>query len=67
MKRLVPDIIIPYNVLKGIADVDAKTVMHLIQMNTLMIKGSHSVLLYSSLNGSIAPERCSVRLPADSR
>ena len=67
MKRLVPDIIIPYNVLESIAKADADTVMQLIQMNTLMIKGSHSVLLYSSLKDDIAPERGSVRLPAGDR
>lgn len=67
MKRLVPDIIIPRHVLKSISEADADTVMQLIQMNTLMIKGSHSVLLYSSLKDDIALERRSVRLPADSR
>lgn len=67
MKRLVPDIIIPRNVLKRISKADADTVMQLIQMNTLMIKGSYSVLLYSSLKDDVVPERNSVRLPADIR
>lgn len=67
MKRLVPDILIPYNVLKSISKADADTVMQLIQMNTLMIKGSYSVLLYSSLKDDVVPERNSVRLPADIR
>lgn len=67
MKRLVPDIIIPPNVLKSIANADADTVMQLIQMNTLMINGSYSVLLYTSLKDDSTPERSSVRLPADSR
>ena len=67
MKRLVPDILIPYKVMESISKADAETVMQLIQMNTLMIKGSHSVLLYSSLKDDIAPEYSSVRLPADRR
>lgn len=65
MKRLVPDINIPHNVLKSISKADAETVMQLIQMNTLMIKGSYRILLYSSLKDGIIPERSSVRLPTD--
>lgn len=49
MKRLVPDVIIPHNVLNSISKAEVDTVMQLIQMNTLMIKSSYSVLLYSSL------------------
>ena len=67
MKRLVPDVLIPHNVLKSMSNMDADTVMKLIQMNTLMIKGSHSVLLYSSLKDDGVPERGSVRLPANRR
>ncbi len=67
MKRLVPDVLIPHNVLKSMSNMDADTVMKLIQMNTLMIKGSHSVLLYSSLKDDSVPERGSVRLPANRR
>lgn len=65
MKRLVPDILIPHTVLKSISAADASTVMQLIQMNTLMLKSSYSVLLYSSLKDDIVPECCSVRLSAD--
>lgn len=67
MKRLVPDVLIPHNVLKSMSNMDADTVMKLIQMNTLMIKGSHSVLLYSSLKDDSVPERGSVRLSANRR
>lgn len=67
MKRLVPDILIPYNVLESISKADADAVMQLIQMNTLMIKGSYSVLLYSSLKDDIAPERRLARLPVGRR
>ena len=67
MRRLVPAILIPHHVLESISKADADTVMQLIQMNMLMIKGSHSVLLYSSLNDDSVPERSSVRLPVDGR
>ncbi|MBS1401869.1 MAG: hypothetical protein HPZ79_02655 [Oscillospiraceae bacterium] len=49
MKRLVPDITIPSSVLENIVCKDAEPVMGLIQMNTVLLKSTWSILRYSSL------------------
>lgn len=49
MKRLVPEILIPMSVIKNIDCKSAETVMGLIQMNTVMLKSTWSILKYSSL------------------
>lgn len=48
MKRLVPDITIPSSVLENIVCKDAEPVMGLIQMNTVLLKSTWSILRYSS-------------------
>lgn len=65
MKKLVPDIMIPYRVMEHISKADNNTVMQLIQMNTLMIKGSYKVLLYSSLEGDAELKDYSLRKASD--
>lgn len=50
MRRLVPDVLIPYPVLDNLCGDNAQTVMGLIQMNVLMIKSSYTILRYSSLS-----------------
>ncbi len=49
MRKLVPEIMIPYTVLNRVNCNDADTVMGLIQMNVMLIKGSYTPLLYSSI------------------
>lgn len=49
MKRLMPDIMIPLPVLENIVCKDAEPVMGLIQMNTVLLKSTWSILRYSSL------------------
>lgn len=49
MKRLMPDIMIPLPVLENIVCKDAEPVMELIQMNTVLLKSTWSILRYSSL------------------
>ena len=67
MKKLVPEIIIPYYVLDNIQCEQIETVMGLIQMNVLMLKATYTLLRYSSLSedeikkGKVA-ERKSLRL-----
>jgi len=65
MKKLVPDIMIPHGIVESISEADNNTVMQLIQMNTLMIKGSYKVLLYSSLEGDAELKDYSLRRPSD--
>ena len=50
MRRRVPELLIPYTVLDSLHCDCAETVMGLIQMNVLMLKGSYSVLRYSSIS-----------------
>lgn len=50
MRRLVPEVMIPYSVLENLRCNEAKPVMGLIQMNVMMLKGSHTLLRYSSLS-----------------
>lgn len=56
MKKLVPQILIPFSIQMNLACEDAETVMDLIQMNTIMLKGSYSILRYSSLKEDEFPE-----------
>lgn len=49
MKRLMLDIMIPLPVLENIVCKDAEPVMGLIQMNTVLLKSTWSILRYSSL------------------
>ncbi len=48
MKKLVPSIMIPSSVLENIVCEDAGTVIGLIQMNTVLLKCTWSILRYSS-------------------
>jgi len=58
MKRLVPEILIPLSVLENIVCRDAVPVMDLIQMNTVLLKNSWSILRYSSLKDEDIPKFC---------
>lgn len=49
MKRLVPEIMISWSVLESIVCKDARPVMGLIQMNTVLLKSTWNILRYSSL------------------
>lgn len=61
MQRLVPEILVPPMLIASLSKPDAQTVMQLIQMNTLMLKGSYRALLYSSLEEGAVPENHSLR------
>ena len=56
MKRLVPEIMVPSSILSNIICKDAKPVMELIQMNTILLKSTWSLLRYSSLKDGELPE-----------
>lgn len=56
MKRLVPEIMVPSSILSNIICKDAKPVMGLIQMNTILLKSTWSILRYSSLKDGELPE-----------
>lgn len=56
MKRLVPEIMVPSPILSNIICKDAKPVMGLIQMNTILLKSTWSILRYSSLKDGELPE-----------
>jgi hypothetical protein len=59
MKRLVPEIMIPFCVLENIVCKDAKPVIGLIQMNTILLKRTWNILRYSSLkNGELIESSC---------
>lgn len=63
MKRLVPEIMIPSSVLENIVCKDARPVMGLIQLNTMLLKNTWSILRYSSLKDDELPKtRCRIRL-----
>ena len=63
MKRLVPDVVIPSSVLESIDCKDAEPIMGLIQMNTMFLKSTWSILRYSSLKDEELPEsRCRISL-----
>lgn len=62
MRGLVPEILIPRSVLNNIACKDAEPVMGLIQMNTVLLKGTWTILRYSSLKDGRLPEsHCRIR------
>lgn len=56
MKKLVPKIMIPRSVLENIVCKDAEPIMRLIQMNTVLLKSTWSILRYSSLKDGEIPE-----------
>lgn len=61
MKRLVPEILIPPSVLESIVCKDAAPIMGLIQMNTVLLKRSWSILRYSSLkDGELPKSHCRI-------
>lgn len=60
MKRLVPDIMIPRAVLENIKCENVEPVIGLIQMNTILLKSTWSVLRYTSLKDGDFPE-CNLR------
>ena len=60
MKRLVPDIMIPRAVLENIKCEDVEPVIGLIQMNTILLRSTWSVLRYTSLKDGDFPE-CNLR------
>lgn len=64
MKRLVPEIMIPYNILDNLTCTSVDVVMELIQLNTVLIKNNYQLLLYSSLKEG---ENAEYSLRLDSR
>lgn len=52
MKKLVPDIMIPSSILENIVCEDPSPIIGLIQLNTLLLKTSWKILLYTSLKDS---------------
>ena len=56
MKRLVPEIMISSSVLENIVCKDAEPVVGLVQMNTVLLKSTWSILRYSSLKDGEIPE-----------
>ena len=56
MKRLVPEIMIPSSVLESIVCKDAEPVVGLVQMNTVLLKSTWSILRYSSLKDGKIPK-----------
>jgi hypothetical protein len=56
MKRLVPEVMIPSSVLESIVCKDAEPVVGLIQMNTVLLKSTWSILRYSSLKDGEIPK-----------
>lgn len=61
MRRLVPEILIPFPVLESIVCRDAEPIMGLIQMNSVLLKNSWSILRYSSLKDEDRPgSRCRI-------
>lgn len=58
MKKLVPEIMIPSSVWKNIICKDAQPVIGLIQMNTILLKSTWSILRYSSLKNEEIPDSC---------
>lgn len=61
MKRLVPELMIPWSVLESLTCEDARPVMGLIQMNTLLLKSSWRILRYSSQAGAAPPDESGLR------
>jgi len=50
MRKLVPEIMIPYSVLDSIQCSQIETVMGLVQTNVMLLEGAYTVLRYSSLS-----------------
>lgn len=64
MKKLVPEIMLPRRILKRLTNINAAVALDLIQINTLLLKGNYSILLYSSLeDGETAPNTHNHRKP----
>ena len=58
MRKLVPDIMIPKPVLESMKCDRSEVVMDLIQINTLMVKSSYTILRYSSISDEeLKPEK----------
>ena len=62
MKRLVPEILVPYTLIEHIQNCDQEVLIALIQTNMVMLQGSYSALLYTSLGTGVRSEGYSVRL-----
>jgi hypothetical protein len=61
MTRLVPEIMIPSCILENIVCKDPEPVVGLIQMNTILLKSTWEILLYSSLkNGERMESSCRI-------
>lgn len=56
MKRLVPKILIPSSVLENMTCKDTEPMIGLIQMNTVLLKNTWSILRYTSLENEEPPE-----------
>jgi hypothetical protein len=56
MKRLVPEIMIPSSILESMVCKDAEPVVGLVQMNTVLLKNTWSILRYSSLKDGEVPK-----------
>ena len=56
MRKLVPEIMIPYSVLDSLSCKSMEPVIGLIQMNTILIKSSYTILRYTSLKDGELPE-----------
>jgi len=56
MRKLVPDIMIPNIILSSIQRDRAEVAMGLIQMNIVMLQGTHTILLYSSLDDGMSSD-----------
>ena len=50
MRKLVPNIMIPYPVLDSMKCDSSEIIMNLIQTNVMLLKGSYTILQYSSLS-----------------
>lgn len=61
MRGLVPEIMIPRSVIENISRDNLGAIICLIQMNSLMVKKTHTILCYSSLKDGKKPEYHSVR------
>ena len=58
MRKLVPEIMIPNPVLESMKCDRSEVVMDLIQINTLMVKSSYTILRYSSISDEVLkPEK----------
>ena len=61
MKKLVPEIVVPWSIIRDLACQDASSVMGVIQMNTALLKSNWRILKYSSLPEEKDPgSRCRI-------